>query len=120
MFVDPQSVTISAVAQTLPRTGVTLTEGVFTKDDGNVGLRVSHSGTKGRKRHLLRLDFRKIAADPFTSGINTEYTMSVYTVIDVPLVGFTIAEQKAVADALVAYLTASTGARITQLLGGEV
>jgi hypothetical protein len=45
--------------------------------------------------------------------------MSAYLVIDVPLVGYTIAEQKQVVDGLTAYCTASTGARITQLLGGE-
>jgi hypothetical protein len=45
--------------------------------------------------------------------------MSVYLVADVPVNGYTVAEQKIVVDALVAYLTASTGARVTQLLGGE-
>jgi hypothetical protein len=45
--------------------------------------------------------------------------MSAYLVIDVPKVGYTIAEQKQIVDALTAYLTASTGAKVTQLLGGE-
>jgi len=40
-------------------------------------------------------------------------------VVDVPVNGYTVAEAKAVVDALVAYLTASTGAQVTKLLGGE-
>jgi hypothetical protein len=45
--------------------------------------------------------------------------MSVYVVVDVPIQGYTVVEQKQIVDALTAYLTASTGARVTQLLGGE-
>jgi hypothetical protein len=48
-----------------------------------------------------------------------EYNMFVYIVVDVPKVGFSIAEQKQLVDGLTAYLTASSGARTTQLLGGE-
>jgi len=46
--------------------------------------------------------------------------MSVYLVVDTPKVGYTVAEAKAIVDAFTAYCTASTGARITQLLGGEL
>jgi hypothetical protein len=45
--------------------------------------------------------------------------MSAYLVVNTPKVGYTVAEAKAVVDALVAYLAASSGARVTQLLGGE-
>jgi hypothetical protein len=45
--------------------------------------------------------------------------MSAYLVVDVPPLGFSIAEQKQIVDALTGYLTASSGARVTQLLGGE-
>jgi len=119
MYTDPQSVTINSVAQTLPRTGLSLTEGTFTKDDGNVKLRVGQSSGK-RNRRSIRLDYRKIAADPLTTALNAEYTMSAYLVVDVPKVGFTVTEAKQIVDALTAYLTASTGARVTQLLGGEL
>jgi hypothetical protein len=46
--------------------------------------------------------------------------MSAYLVIDVPPVGYTVAEAQAVVDGFLAYLTASSGAKVTQLLGGEV
>jgi hypothetical protein len=45
--------------------------------------------------------------------------MSVYMVVDHPVNGFTVVEQKYLVDALTAYLSASTGAKVTQLLGGE-
>lgn len=118
MFTDPQTVTINAVAQTLPRVSSGVGAGEFKKDDGNVGMVISHAYGK-RNRRTLRLDHRKVAADPLLSGVNNEYSMSTYIVVDVPKVGYTITEQKQVVDALVAYLTATSGARVTQLLGGE-
>lgn len=118
-FSDPQTVTINAVAQTLPRTSMGPESGTFTKDDGNVKLRVSH--TYGRRtRHQVRLDYQKVAPDPLISSTNVIYGMSCFLQVDVPKTGFTIAEQKQIVDALTAYLTASSGARATQLLGGEI
>lgn len=117
-FADPQSVTINAIAKTLPRTSSGTDSGVFTKDDGEVKLSVSHSYNK-RTRRTLRIDHQKIATDTLDPTINTLYSMSVYIVCDVPKVGYTVAEQKQIVDGLTAYLTASSGARVTQLLGGE-
>lgn len=118
MFADPQSVTINAVANSLPRTGSSNDSGNFSKDDGNVKLNVKHTYA-GRTRRLARLDFRKVAADPLATGYNKEYSMSTYLVIDVPTVGFSIAEQKQIVDALTLWLTTSTGANVTKILGGE-
>jgi hypothetical protein len=117
-FADPQSVTISGSTISLPRTSNGQNSGGFTSNDGNVKLSVSDS-YGGRTRRVLRLDQTKVAADPFVTGINTSYNMSAYLVVNTPKVGFTVAEAKAVVDALVAYLAASSGARVTQLLGGE-
>jgi len=117
-FADPQSVTISGSAVTLPRTSSGVNSGVFSKDDGNVKLTVSSAYGK-RARRTIRLDHRKIVTDPLVTATNVEKSLSAYLVIDEPLTGYTVAEAKAVADALIAYLSASTGARLTQLLGGE-
>jgi len=117
-FADPQSVTISTVAQSLPRVSSGQNKGVFQKDDTTVKLSVSHQYGR-RTRRQIRIDFSKIAADVFTPTVNIRQSMSVYLQVDVPTTGFTIAEQKAIVDALTAYLTASSGARATQLLGGE-
>jgi len=117
-FADPQSVTINAVAQTLPRTSSGVSNGVFTKDDASVVLTVSHQKAGIRNRRMIRLDHSKIAPDVYTSE-NMRHTTSVWLVADVPANGYTVAEQKQIVDALTAYLTASSGAKVTQLLGGE-
>lgn len=119
-FADPQTVTINAVANTLPRTGNPALGATFSKDDGNVKLNIAHQYGAKRTRRNVRLDFRKIAADPLISAQNILYSMSAYLVVDVPVTGFTIAEQKQIVDALTLYLTASSGSKVTQLLGGEV
>lgn len=117
-FSDPQSVTINAVAQSLPRTSSKDTAGTFTKDDGNVKLLVSSSYGK-RIRRTARLDHKKVAQDPLFPAQNAPYSMSFYVVADVPTTGYTVVEQKQIVDALVAWLSASSGANITRLLGGE-
>jgi len=117
MLTDPQSVTINAVAQSLPATLRGINESAYTKDDGNVKLSIKHS-YGNRVRRVVRLDFKKIAVDPLTS-VNKEFSLAAYLVIDTPKVGFTNAEAKQVVDGLTAYLTASTGAKVTSVLGGE-
>lgn len=118
-YSDPQTVTINAIANVLPRTSSGTNSGAFTKDDGTVKLTVSHQYGK-RNRRMVRLDHSKIATDPFVGTQNQKYTVSVYLVADLPPAGgYTLTEQKQIVDSLVAYLTASSGARVTQLLGGE-
>lgn len=117
-FADPQSVTINAVANSLPRISSGVNTGVFQKDDANVKLSVSHQYGK-RTRRAIRLDHRKIAADPLISSQSILYSMSCTLVVDTPVTGYTVTEAKQIVDALVAYLTATSGARVTQLLGGE-
>lgn len=118
-FADPQSVTISGTAISMPRVSQGLNSGGFKSSDGLTELSVSHQNGK-RNRRLIKLQTTKVGADPLTSGVNNYYSMSVNMVVDTPKVGYTVAEAKAVVDALVAYLAASTGARVTQLLGDEI
>jgi len=118
MFSDPQSVTINAVAQSLPRTSMGANSGVFTKDDGLVKMSVSHSYGK-RTRRLIRLDHAKIAADPLLAGVNVMASCAVHLVIDTPQTGYTAVEVKQIVDALTGYLTASSGANVTKIVGGE-
>jgi len=40
--------------------------------------------------------------------------------METPPYGYSVAEAKQIVDALTSYLTASTGARATQWLGGEI
>lgn len=117
-FADPQSITINSVAIPLPRTGSGPSQGTFTSSDGAVKMTVSHAFGR-RNRRTIRIDHSKIAADPLQPSVNGRYSMSTYIVCDTPLVGYSNAEIKQIVDGLTAYLTASTGARVTQLLGGE-
>lgn len=115
---DPQSITINAVAVSLPRTSSGVNTGSFSSNDGLVRETVSHQYGK-RNRHLFRIDHNKVAADPFLSDVNAKYSMSAYVVFDVPPVGYTVVEAKQVVDGFIAQLNASSGALITKILGGE-
>lgn len=117
-FADPQTVTINTVANTLPRISSGVNSGAFQKDDTTVKLSVSHT-YGSRTRRVLRLDHSKIAADPLMASVNVRLNMAAYLVVDEPSTGYTVTEAKQIVDALVAYLSASSGAAVTQLLGGE-
>jgi len=118
MLADPQSVTINAVAQTLPAIARGVNTSTYQKDDGTVKLSISHQYGK-RTRRTARLDFSKIVADPLVPATNQKVSMSAYLVIDHPLTGLTNAEIKQVVDGLTAYLTASSGAKVTSVVAGE-
>jgi len=114
MFSDPQSVTISGSANSLPRISSGIASGGYSTGDGTVQLKISHQTGK-RFRRTVRLEHSKIAADPLTSA-NTKYSMTAYVVLDTPVVGYTVAEAQAVAAGLVAWLT---NANVGKVLGGE-
>lgn len=118
MYTDPQTLTINAIANTLPRTSSGVNNGIFTKDDATVKLSASHQYGK-RTRRQARVDFAKIAPNPLISSTNILYTMSSYLVVDLPLTGFTVAEAKLPIDGFLTWLSASSGANLTKLLGGE-
>jgi hypothetical protein len=119
MLADPQSVTpTGGSAVSLPATGRAIDQSVYTSADGNTKLTIGHT-YGNRKRFQVRLDFSKIAADPLISAQNIKYSMSAYLVMDVPITGFTVAEAMAQAGGLLAYLSASTNAKVTSVLGGE-
>lgn len=116
MFSEPQSVTVGAVAEDLPRVSFGNFNGIF--EDSTAGLRLSIAHQNGaRHRRTVRLDFTKVAADPLLDGVSKPYSMSAYLVIDHPRVGFDAASIEANAKALVGWL-AVTG-NLTKVVGGE-
>jgi hypothetical protein len=118
---DPQSITINAIAISCPRVASPVpTAGKFTANDGNTSLTYSDQYGAKRTRRSVRLDVQKIAADPLISAQNIRYSSSVTLVVDLPITGYTVAELKLAVDGFLAYLSASSGAKITQLLGGEI
>jgi len=117
-FTDPLSVTISAVTSSLPRVSMMEDESIYQSGDGLVQVQASHDSGK-RLRHLLRINHSKLAPDPFRPTENVKVSMSNYIVFDVPIAGYTAAEQLAVYTGFKAMYSASSDALITKLLGGE-
>lgn len=118
MFADPQSLTINAVANSFAAVSRGDNKSVYQTADGNRKLTIS-STPGNRNRRMVRLDDRKVAADPLATGYNKEYSMATYLVIDSPQVGYSIAEIKIIIDALTLFLTTGSGANVTKVLGGE-
>lgn len=117
MFSDPQSVTIATVAKTLPRVSSGDFSGQFRASDGAYTLSVKHTSNK-RDRSVVRLDTRKVGANPLDPTKNLPYSASVYVVVDAPPQGngFTSTELEDLTKGLVAYLTA---ANVTKFVGKE-
>lgn len=105
MLADPQSVTINAVAKTLPRVSLGPTEAHYRVDDGTVELITKQNVSTKRFRREVRLQIKKIAADPLTA-VNSEVSTSLYVVVDEPKSGFSDVELEYYRAAMVAWLTA--------------
>jgi len=88
MFADPQTVTVNAIANAMPRVSSTGLKSVYQKADGNWIFTISHTPTKDRVRSMVRIDQRAIVADPLTA-VNDYETLSFYVVVDRPTYGFT-------------------------------
>nr|UJQ85610.1 MAG: hypothetical protein 2 [Leviviridae sp.] len=118
MLADP-TFTINAVAQALKRTGMGPNSGSFATNDGLHKLNVSHSLGSANQR-MIRLDRVQTVANPLSTGEFFEAADSVWLVSRTPRVGaLTVVQQKHLVDGFLAGLSASSGALITQLLGGE-
>lgn len=113
-FSDPQTIASS----TLARTSSGQDSGAFTSSDGARSETIAHTYGK-RTRRVIKFSDTKNAADPLNPTTNKPYSMSASLVVDLPPFGYSVTEAKVIVDGLVAYLTASTGARVLQLLGGE-
>lgn len=87
MFADPQSVTVNAVAQSMPRIEVNGTKAIYQKSDQSFTLTISHQASNQRIRSMARIDQRAIVPDPLTA-VNDYETLSFYVVVDRPEVGF--------------------------------
>lgn len=117
-FADPQSIKISGVTTSLPRTSVGKGAADYTSADGLIKLSASSQYGK-RTRRVIRLDTEKVTADPFRPAENVKVGTSAYLVFDIPPAGYTAAEMKALYDGFIESLQAGSSVLITKLLGGE-
>lgn len=114
-FADPQSITVNAVAQSLPTISRERLLSQYRKDDGTYNLKIQHQEGK-RNRRTVRLDFQKVAANPFEPALNEKFTGSVYLVVDAPPTGYTNTEIKDITLGLTGWLSS---ANVLKVLGGE-
>jgi len=117
---DPHSVTIGTTpgAVILPRVNTGSNVGKFSNFDLKTTLSVQTNYGK-RTRREARIDFSKIVTDPLVSTTNVLVGGTVRLNIDVPPSGFSAAEQKDLAVALLTWLTASTNANLIKVIAGE-
>lgn len=117
MLADPQSITVNAVAQSLPRTLLEGSRATYQSADGLFTMVVSHTNASGNRiRTMVRVDQKAIVPDPLTA-VNDYETMGVYIVIDRPLAGFTATQVDYLVQALKAWLTT---AQVTALFGRQI
>lgn len=110
-FSDPQTV-LTVSLPNIEKTGKT---SVYRAQDGALTLKISHSENK-RNRRTVRLDFQKVAADPFEPALNQKFTGSAYLVVDAPITGFTNVELRDFVLGLTEWLDSGN---ILKVLGGE-
>jgi len=119
MFADPQSITISAATTSLPRVSTNGGATRYSSADGAIQEFVSHTANGKRIRSVLGLQISKYAADPLFPAQNTPYSATFKVFRDAPLVGYTVAEQKAAWDGLLVQLAATSGLLTTAFFGGQ-
>jgi hypothetical protein len=117
-FTDPQSITISGAASSLPLTSRGQDGADYKSSDGLITLTARHAYGR-RTRRVLRVDHSKLTTDPFLPTQNVKVSMSNYIVFDLPPAGYTNAEALAVYNGFKTVYTAASDAVITKLLGGE-
>jgi hypothetical protein len=110
-FTDPQSVTVNAVAQSMPRVESNGQKSVYRKADGTFTLTISHQQSKGRIRSTARIDQRAVVPDPLTA-VNDYETLTFYFVIDRPDVGFTDTQVNQLKTGLASWLSDANGSKL--------
>jgi hypothetical protein len=117
---DPlATLTVDAVDYVFNRVSFGDTQSVYRTSDGLNSLTISRQ-EKSRNRYQIRFDRKKVAANPFDSSIDQEYTWTAYMVVDVPPVGVTAAEAEDLVQLLTTFLVAGTPDYILRALQGEI
>lgn len=116
MFADPQSVTVNAVAQSLPTISRDGKASTYQKSDGSYTLKISHDVTAKKQRHLVRFDHRKTVSDPLTPANNVDVQSGCYIVIDHPVTGFSATELR---NDLLGLIGWASSGNIDKVLGLE-
>lgn len=118
MLTDPQSVTISGNARTLPRLEDRTETSVYSDRANGVDLFVTQKVDKnGTARCSVSLVRTAVVTDPL-SDVKSRQPVSLSISAALP-VGFSVADTEALYDALTGALGASTKALLKRILAGE-
>lgn len=118
MFADPLVITVNAIAKSLTRTGYPAPDSTaYSTADRAYRFTVAHSYGR-RTRRMAKLVHDTLTANPLVSGSFVNSTVSIHTVVDAPP-GYDVTLLKQDVDGYFAMMTASSGANIAKLLGGE-
>jgi hypothetical protein len=117
-FGDPQTITIAGTATDFNNISRGINTSSYATADGLDQLIISHQYGK-RTRRTARLQDTKIASDPFTAGLNNQYSLSTYLVVDHPVIGYTPADMVPYVHALCSWLTATSDNVIKALFTGQ-
>ncbi len=122
-FADPQSVTYNGTALSLPRISSSPNGGAFyTVGSGGSDYRLEISNQYGKRtRRMARLNVGLVNANPFSTGMSSYESTSVYLVVDTPATNGIVDPAVAVlsVNALTGWLTASTNANALKLVQGQ-
>ncbi len=118
MYVDPQSVTVSAVANSLARTGSGIGYGTFSTSDQTLAMEVRQNIGK-RFRRTVGITSRKFSADPLRPAENIPVSATIRLIVDAPVQGFSAADLEALYTGFIANLAAGSNLNVKKLLGGE-
>jgi hypothetical protein len=89
MFTDPQSITVSGSAKSMPRVETSGRKSIYQKSDGLFTLTISHHPSKGGSRKAIaRFDQKVNATDPFDASRVVSQTLGISVMFDIPAFGF--------------------------------
>lgn len=118
MLADPQSVTISGTATSLPRVDERPETFVYSNVTAGVDLFVTQKVAKdGRRRATLSLQKTVVLTDPLT-GLKTRAPYSISVGVSYPQ-GVVDTDVAALYTGLAAALSASSNALLLKAIGGE-
>jgi peroxiredoxin family protein len=110
---------VAGTEVTAPRISTGDKVSVYETSDGLNKLTISTQEINGRLRHLCRVDTSKLTTNIYEESKKQSVTTSVYLVIDRPENGFTVAECVKQIEGLFGFLSATSYANATKILGRE-
>jgi len=123
-YADPLTVDISGTPRSFVRVASSPNQGKFRYNDEvngvNYELSVDHQQSRSRNRHTIRLTSNSTLPDPFLPSQNRPASISAYLVVNANDMLTTATDAQSIAQTLVDFLDASSGAALGKLVKGEV